>query len=238
MLDRPSWLNPFAVMLMNLSFYQTACHRKEHHIASWPSILSRKMQVLGHGGQENLVARRKRLTPQQKKLVRAVVLEPNASLSDLGVKAGYSSPQHVHRALKAPGVVSAREKVQGLMEEREKLSLGALLSKIEDGLEATEIRGVKLDGTDIKVSTEVKDFYARHKYLETALELHGAINEKTNVAPSGPINVAIILAGGGSDAEKAAVADALVASRLARGLHPEENRKLTEHEASQYRRAP
>jgi hypothetical protein len=184
------------------------------------------------------IQQRKRLTPKQKKLVKAVVLDPHQTLDELGESSGYNNRSAVHRALQAPAVKDALNHVRDLMAQREKLSLGALLTKLEEGLEAKDIRSLKVDGTKLRVATEVEDQTTRHKFLVTALELHGAIKQKADAAPSGPVNIAIILAGGGSEAEKNAVADTLIAARLARGLHPTENRLLTEQEIESYRRTP
>lgn len=183
-------------------------------------------------------AQRKRLTDQQKKLVKAVVLNPDATLDQLGASSGYSDRQKVHRALKAPAVVDELAKCRELMDQRPKLALGKLLDHLEDGLEATEVRSLKVDGSKFKVSAEVKDFTNRGKYLDRALELRGLLKQKADAAPNGPVNVAIILMGGGSEAEKTAVADALLAARISRGLHPSENRLMTEDEAATYRRTP
>lgn len=178
------------------------------------------------------------MTRKQRALVKAVVLNPHATLDKLAQSSRYNDRAAVHHALKAPAVVDALAKCRDLMEQREKLSLGALMTHLEEGLEATEVRSLKLVGSKFKVEAEVKDFQVRHKFLGTALELHGALKGKADQAPSGPVNLAIILMGGGSDAEKAAVADALIAARLSRGLHPIENRKMTEDESASYRRSP
>ncbi len=181
---------------------------------------------------------RRRLTRKQKALVKAVVLDPHATLDELAQSSHYNDRAAVHHALKAPAVVDALAQCRELMNQREKLKLGALLTHLEEGLEATEVRSLKVEGTKFKVSAEVKDFAVRHKFLGTALELHGALKPKENQTPSGPVNVAIVLMGGGSDAEKTAVADALLAARISRGLHPLENRLMTEQEIQAYRRTP
>lgn len=177
---------------------------------------------------------RKRMTPQQKKLVKAVVLAPDATLSELGEQSGYAGRSQVHRALKAPAVVDYLAKARDLMDQREKLSLGSLLTKIEEGLDATELKSVTLDEDNkIKPSVEVPDFGVRHKYLETAMELRGIAGKKEESGPvAGAINLSIILGGGGSDLERQGVVDVLVAARISRGLHPLENRKLTPEEAA------
>lgn len=181
---------------------------------------------------------RRRLTKKQKRLVKAMVLDPNATLDELGQSSDYHDKANVSRALKAPAVVDALAKCRELMDQREKLTLGALLTHLEDGLEATDIRSLKVEGEKFKVSAEVKDFPTRHKYLTSAFKLRGLEKPEQDASPSGPVNIAIILAGGGSEAEKTALADALLAARLARGLHPLENRNLTPDEAASYRRSP
>mgnify|MGYP001576817748 FL=1 len=165
-----------------------------------------------------------------------MVTDPSATLDELGRQADYAGRQNVARALKAPAVLDALAKCREIMDQREKLSLGKLLDHLEEGLEAMEVRSLKLDGSKFKVSSEVKDFAVRHKYLTSAFELHGVMGNKVDAAPSGPVNVAIILAGGGTDEEKAALADALLAARLSRGLHPLLNRSMTTEEAAQFTR--
>lgn len=178
------------------------------------------------------------LTKKQKKLVDAVVANPTGTLDEWGQHAAYSDRQGVHRALKVKEVQDELALVRDLMDAEKRTKLSALVEHLAEGLNATELRAVKLEGSKLKVSAEVKDYAVRHKYLETALELRGVVRQQKDEAPSGPINIALILMGGGSEAEKAAVADAMLAARLARGLHPTENRPLTPEEAATYRRAP
>lgn len=176
----------------------------------------------------------RRLTRKQRKLVRAKVLDPDATMRELGEVSGYTSVQHVARELAKPHV---QDEVRSLLNERPKLRLGSLLLKLEEGLDATEIRSLKVsESGGLKADAEVVDHSVRHKYLETALELHGAKKGKDEGAAAGPLNIAIILAGGGSEAERSATVDVLLASRLARGLHPIENRRMTEKEAEQFQR--
>lgn len=178
-----------------------------------------------------------KMTPKQKKLLKVTMLDPDATLEDRGRQAGYSGRKQAWRAMKSPAVLNALEQCREIMKEREKLSLGALLNKVEEGLEATSIKSLKVEGTKFAVESEVKDFGVRHKYLETALELHGA--KESALSPSvslGPLNIAIVLNGNGSDAEKDALSDALLGARIARGLHPLENRRLTEEELEAYRK--
>jgi hypothetical protein len=182
--------------------------------------------------------RRRRMTPKQKKLAKAVVLDPAATLSQLGEQSGYAGRSQVHRALQAPAVVDYLAKARDLMDQREKLSLGSLLTKIEEGLEATELKSVALDDdAKLRPSVEVPDFAVRHKYLETAMELRGIAGKKDEAGQAaGAINLSIILGGGGSELERQGVVDVLVAARISRGLHPLENRKLTPEEADEMRR--
>lgn len=179
---------------------------------------------------------RNKPTRKQKKLVKAIVEDPTATLEELGRRAGYSDRQHTHRALKSEAVQGELAKCREMMDADDRLQLKPLLNHLAEGLEATEVRSLKVDGSKLRVSAEVKDFDARFKYLDKALELRGLTKQRGDEAPSGPVNVAIVLMGGGSEAEKAAVADALLAARISRGLHPIENRALTEDEAATYRR--
>lgn len=179
---------------------------------------------------------RKRLTKKQKALVKAVVMDPNATLRDWGETSGYKNAASTHRALKAPAVVDALVEVRGIMSQRDKLSLGTLMTRLEEGLEATRPVSLKVDGEDMLVSAEVKDFAVRHKYWTDAMKLHGALRPEAEAGPSQVTNIAIIMAGGGSEQDKSNMAEALMASRVVRGLHPTENRALTQEEAQAYGR--
>lgn len=176
----------------------------------------------------------RRLTKKQAKLVRARVLHPEATLSELGVKVGYTSAQHVHRVLSTPKAQEAVATEKALflerMNKRKDLSHDVILDTMADGLKATRVQSVKLDDTIISVSTETPDFASRHKFMETVLEVRGIKHDPKDQTQTGPINLAIIMSGGGSDVERNAVAEVMAASRVSRGLHPTENRKLTEQE--------
>lgn len=173
---------------------------------------------------------RKYLTKKQRKLVRAVTRNPSATLAALGQNAGYTSAQHVHRALNAPGVVGAMSEIRTLMGRDDRLALTALLGTLAEGLSAT--RPIITAESTI----EIKDYAVRRNYMRDALELHGVLGNAATVAPTGPANIAIILAGGGSDADKAALVDVLLASRRVRGLHPVDNRLMTPEEIDASRR--
>lgn len=179
---------------------------------------------------------RKRLTKKQKALVKAVVMDPNATLAAHGEASGYKNAASTHRALKAPAVVDALVEVRGIMSQRDKLSLGTLMTRLEQGLEATSVRSLKVEGEGFKVEAEVADHNVRHKWWASAMELHGALRPEVEAGPSQVTNIAIIMAGGGSEQDKNNMAEALMASRIARGLHPFESRALTEDEALAYRR--
>ena len=171
-----------------------------------------------------------KLTAKQAKLVKARVMDPHATLEQIGKLSGYASKTQAHRALNTPQAQDALAKCRVIMEQREKLSLGALMTRVEEGLEAMKVQSVKLDDSIISVSTETPDFTARHKYLETALGLHGALDNRKEDVATGPVNIAIVMAGGGSDAERQAISEVLAAARVARNLHPTENRLMTDEE--------
>lgn len=180
----------------------------------------------------------KKPTRKQAKLVRELAKDPTATLEELGKRAGYKGRTQAWRALRSEPVQSELAAVRGMMDADKRTQLGALLEVLADGLAATEIRSLKVVGSKFAVEAEVKDHNARYKFLDKALELRGLVKSKDEGGAGGPVNIAIILAGGGSELEKQALADALTAARLSRGLHPLENRPLTEAEAEQYRRSP
>lgn len=86
----------------------------------------------------------KRLTRQQKKLVAAVAQDPDASLTELGERSGYTSRGHVHRALNSSAVKSR------LTEALDKLSLDEdrIAKEVEKGLDKSLIEGKHGDYLD------------------------------------------------------------------------------------------
>ena len=114
-----------------------------------------------------------RLTPHQRRVVEAKIRKPEATLKEVGVRAGYrSSPaQHAHQALKSPHV---QTRLAELMEKhpRQELKFERLLHTLADGLGATEIK-VFQDKGKIVESPPYVDHDARHAYLRTAFQLRG-----------------------------------------------------------------
>lgn len=114
--------------------------------------------------------RRHRLTPKQRKAIQVIARDPDATLSEIGVKAGYTSPQHVVRALASPAV-------KAVMETDKRLKARALVRKLAEGLDAKETKFF----SDKGIVTDKRDFIdyqTRHKYLETALRLRGDLSNK------------------------------------------------------------
>lgn len=169
----------------------------------------------------------RRLRKKERRLVRARVADPDATLEEIGAQAGYVQPRKdAWRALqREPVKVAVRE----LMNKSEKLQLPTLLKKLEEGLEARETKFFA-DKGKVRETRDVIDYGIRHRYLDTALEMHG-VKDK---AEAGVVNIAMIFNGQGSEDERHAVSEALLAARISRGLHPIENRKLTPQEAAQF----
>lgn len=120
---------------------------------------------------------RKLTNKHEEALARSVVSHPNDSLAEHGERAKYApnSGADVHassawRTLQRPHV---KARIQELMNMRPATSLKGLHKTLEDGLKATDTKFFAHEGEVISKRT-VKDHVTRHKYLETALELHGA----------------------------------------------------------------
>ena len=169
----------------------------------------------------------KRLTTRQERLAKARIKYPRATLKVIGQKVGKSDPAHVHRELAKPHV---KAYMKQLMDASPKLRLPAVLKKLEEGLDATEVKLFSHEGEIIE-SAPMIDYSTRHKYLETALECHGA-KEAKGSGPSLSINV--LFNGGGSPAEREQTADVLLKARLDRGLHPLESRPIRPEERKQF----
>lgn len=123
----------------------------------------------------------KRLTRKQEKAARERVKDPEATLSEIGEKSGYTTPQHVTRELNKPHV---QARVRELMDASEKLRVPALLKKLEEGLDANEIKFFADKGEVISERVTV-DYPTRLGYLDRALELQGlkSKDKDGNVVP-------------------------------------------------------
>lgn len=118
---------------------------------------------------------KQKLTKKQERLARAVVKDPGASLRDLGKRAGYmgnavNNPHVVFKTLHLPHV---KARIRELMDMSPKLQIPGLLTKLEEGLNATETRFFAHQGEVVSTRKTI-DYATRRAYLDTALELHGA----------------------------------------------------------------
>ena len=111
----------------------------------------------------------RKLTPKQAKLARELLKNPEATLEELGSIVGYAQPQGVYKALEKPHV---QARVKELMDSSPKLQVPALLAKLEEGLDAQEIKFFADKGEVISERVTV-DFPTRLGYLDRALELQG-----------------------------------------------------------------
>jgi hypothetical protein len=144
----------------------------------------------------------RRITRKQAKLARERVKDPEATLPELAQRADYSDKSNVKRALDLPQV---QQKVRELLAANPKTDLAALTKKLEEGLEATETR-LFADKGVIMDERELPDYSTRHKYMETAYQLHGAKDKSIADVPQG---VAQIL-------------NIIIQARQERGINPTE----------------
>lgn len=161
------------------------------------------------------MAYKRKVTRNQAALVAAKIADPFATQRELAHKLG-TTRDTVAKDLAKPHVKAL---ICELMDERPKLKLGAMLDRLEEGLDSTRVQSVKLVDSIISVEAEVPDQAVRHKWWESAMKMRGALTpDASEAGHSGPINLAIILAGGGSEEERQAMADVIAAARTARGL--------------------
>lgn len=124
---------------------------------------------------------KRKLTRKQEKLARAMVKDPNASLSQLADAAGYEGPTKSVKAVsvwKAGNLPHVKARVRELMETSPKLNVPALLTKLEEGLEATDTKFFAHKGKVVS-KRETVDYATRKGYLDTALEMQG-VKEKVD----------------------------------------------------------
>ena len=115
------------------------------------------------------------ISRQMNKLARARVKNPDATLKELAAETGYRGEDTVCRALNSDKV---KARIRELLEASPKLKVAALTRKLAEGLNATETKFFQHEG-EVTDEREVVDFGTRHRYLETALELHGAREKPT-----------------------------------------------------------
>lgn len=120
-------------------------------------------------------AKVKRLTRKEEALARAVVRNPNDSLSEIGDAAGYEGNKQV-RAVTAWKTLQkdhVKDRIRALMNKRKDTSLEGLHKTLSEGLKAKEVKFFQHEGK-VTAKRVTVDHGTRHRYLETALELHGA----------------------------------------------------------------
>lgn len=130
--------------------------------------------------------RKRRLTEKEKKLIEERTKNPNATLRELGVKAGYSKrtpAQKAHRALNSPPV---QESLRAAMERDPALCRTARLKKLKEGMSAEKTQFFQSDGRVMDERTCV-DFPTRKSYLELAGKLCGDLVEKHEHKFDGPL---------------------------------------------------
>lgn len=163
----------------------------------------------------------RRLTLRQARIARARVKYPYDSQRKLGDRLGIKQPR-LARELAKPHVA---RKIIELMDQHPLTTAPGLLKTLRDGLVAKETKVFAHEGVIID-KIHLVDHKTRHSFLETALELRGLKNKQEQ----GILNISMILMGGGTEEQRTQVAEATLAFRRARGLHPRENRRLTKQE--------
>lgn len=123
---------------------------------------------------------RRKLTRMQERLARAIVRDPDATLGEVGQAAGYAKGRGKERAAisawRASNQPHVKERIRELMNLRPATSLKGLHKTLEEGLRARETKFFAHKGK-VKSTKHVVNHDTRHKYLETALELHGALEK-------------------------------------------------------------
>lgn len=130
------------------------------------------------------------LTPKQKKLINAVISNPDATQKELSHIASYSHPSTVNKVLKNPLV---QQKLRERMEKHPRLKADVLLDKLADGLDATKTMMASFQG-QITDEREYADYAVRHAYLDTALKIRGDLQPDERGATNVQINFVDLLA--------------------------------------------
>lgn len=124
-----------------------------------------------------VVKKKRKLSRKEEALARSVVKNPNGTLAEHGDKARYA--EGCHKNVKATVAWKAlqrdhvKERIRELLNKNKDTSLDGLHKTLAAGLKAKETQFFQKDGEVTDTRTTV-DYGTRHRYLETALELHGA----------------------------------------------------------------
>lgn len=129
---------------------------------------------------------RVRLTKKQQKLIKEIQKEPGASLTELGLRAGYSGKtprQKAYRALKSKPV---QQTLREAMEADPGLCRKVRLEKLKEGMAAERTQFFASDGRVIDERTTI-DFPTRKSYLELADRLCGDLTSEQVIKFDGPM---------------------------------------------------
>ncbi len=120
------------------------------------------------------------LTEKQEKLARMRVKHPTETMRKIAKRAGYEGKGHgiVRNTWNTLNKPHVKARVKELMDASPKLAVPNLLKKLEEGLNAKDTKFFQHNG-EVTDERQTVDHVTRHKYLETALELHG-VKERTD----------------------------------------------------------
>jgi len=127
------------------------------------------------------------LSPRRRRLIKILLCGDAKTKKEALNSAGYSEST----ATKIPHLIIGNSRFQTAMQkalEEQNITEFRLARKIDQGLDATKLisaivvapdgEGMKEADSMTKDFIEVPDYFARHKYLETALTLRGDFLEK------------------------------------------------------------
>ncbi len=114
------------------------------------------------------------LSSQQRILIKLMCKRPDAPMSELLVKAGYSPTSHPEKT------VQFRTVMQRLMAMRPDLQRSKLLDHLAEGLKAK--RQIVVGSGGCAKLKESADHLTRHKFLETALKLNGDLSGQEDLS--------------------------------------------------------
>jgi len=156
------------------------------------------------------------LTVKQRKLVRGKMA--GKTQTQAALDAGYTGSRKAvnERASLTMRLPHVQEFMQKALEKHD-LTQDRIASELNRGLKYGEL--------------------GKHdSYLKDLIKLHGA-GKDTDTDNKSPLRIEVLLGMGDiKDGERTKFGEALVAVRISRGLHPSENRPLTEGEAEMYGR--
>jgi len=125
--------------------------------------------------------RKRRLSERQRKLAEYLVENPDCTLKDAGLAAGYENKNPAASAYNALTRKSVQERIAELMDKDPELRDPALLERLKHGLDSKK-KTYGIEKGQILDERTDEDMPTRQQYLKLAFQLKGALVNKQEIS--------------------------------------------------------